>query len=65
MYDYEYSPATKPAMPQASPAEIERFLHDGSGGGVESCSNKPGPHPIAIAMYTQGFGYAFMGGGTK
>ena len=65
MFDFEYSPATKTAIPQTSPAEIEKFLRDGSGGGIEACKNRAGIPLITIAMYTQGRGYAFVGGGNK
>ena len=62
---YEYNSATKTAIPQTSPAEIERFLRDGSGGGIDACKNRAGIPPMAIAMYTRGRGYAFVGGETK
>lgn len=64
MYDYDSS-QTKPNMPHVSPAAIERFLQDGSGGGIEACKNRAGIPPMAIAMHTQGRGYAFVGGGNK
>jgi hypothetical protein len=37
----------------------------GSGGGIEACKNREGIPPMVIAMYTQGRGYAFVGGGNK
>jgi hypothetical protein len=40
-------------------------IQDGSGGGIEACKNREGIPPMVIAMYTQGRGYAFVGGGNK